>query len=162
MSNSGKGAHVLFICKGNLCRSPMAMAILRHLRASRGSEYEAVVESAGYYDWGTFTREAHPFARQAVEHFCGADLLSNHIARRWDESMVQRADLVVVAEEWMCADFPSGGTVTMMQLAGGSGDVSDPYGSDLPAYLECARLIERLLIAGLPRLEGLSGARGIV
>ena len=46
--------------------------------------------------------------------------------------------------------------MTMRELAAMSGDVADPYGSDYPAYVECAREIERLIGAGLPRLVGFS------
>jgi len=149
---SSKTSQVLFICRGNLCRSPMAMAILRH-RFAEGVDVRHVrVESAGYYDWTPFPREAHPFARRAVEQLCGADLLSDHVARRWSPEMVQRATSIVVAEEWMRADFPADRVKTMRELGGETGDVDDPYGSDYPAYVECGRLIERLTAIGTPWL----------
>ena len=130
----------------------MAMVILRH-RLDGGADSPYVqVESAGYYDWGPFPREAHPFARRAVEQLCGLDLLSDHIARRWSPEMVQRATSIVVAEEWMRADFPVDRVKTMRELGGETGDVDDPYGSDYPAYVECACLIARLLEAGMRRL----------
>lgn len=68
--------------------------------------------------------------------------------------MVQRATSVVVAEEWMRADFPVDRVKTMRELGGETGDVDDPYGSDYPAYVECACLIARLIAAGTPWLLG--------
>lgn len=145
-------SHVLFVCRGNLCRSPMAMAILSHRVVAGGHEVSLGVESAGYYDWGVFPREAHPFARRAVEQLCDTDLLADHVASRWTQEMVDRASIVVVAESWMCSDFPAGKVLTMRELAGETGDVADPYGSDYPSYVDCALLIDRLIAAGMPRL----------
>jgi protein-tyrosine-phosphatase len=112
------------------------------------------VESAGYFDWGSFPREAHPFARRAVQQLFGTDLLANHRARRWDEAMVAPPTRVVVAEEWMRADFPADRVVTMRELGGERGDVADPYGGDLQTYLDCARLVDRLIRTGLGWLTG--------
>ncbi len=140
---------VLFVCRGNLCRSPMAMAILSHKLSSMIGRPRIRVESAGYYEWGAFPREAHPFARRAVAELCGADLLADHVARRWSKEVVMTASRVVVAEEWMRADFPADRVVTMRQLGGEKGDVEDPYGADYPIYVECARLIDRLLNQGM-------------
>ncbi len=149
---------ILFVCRGNLCRSPMAMALLQHRLATGGLSGDVEVDSAGFYDWGPFPREAHPFARRAVEHLCGSDLLADHIAKRWSSAMVEDAAFVVVAEEWMRGDFPGGKTVTMRELAGEKGDVPDPYGGDLPAFVDCAREIDRLIAKGWWRLLG-GGAR---
>ncbi len=130
----------------------MAMALLRHRLATGGLSTGVEVDSAGYYDWGPFPREAHPFARRAVELLCGSDLLADHVAKRWSPAMVEAATCVVVAEEWMRGDFPAGKTVTMRELAGEQGDVPDPYSEDYATFVACARDIDRLIAAGWSRL----------
>ena len=152
MTKAPGARRILFVCRGNLCRSPMAMALLQHRLARAGRSAAVRVDSAGYYDWGPFPREAHPFARRAVEHICGSDLLADHIARRWSPAMVEDATCVVVAEEWMRGDFAGRDTLSMRQLGGEKGDVDDPYGGDYPAFVDCAGDIDHLIAAGWSRL----------
>src|SRR5687768_10697322 len=42
---------VLFVCLGNICRSPTAEGVMRHLLRERGLEDEVTVESAGTGAW---------------------------------------------------------------------------------------------------------------
>lgn len=44
---------VLFVCLGNICRSPMAEAVFRHLIKEEGLDREISVDSAGTGDWHT-------------------------------------------------------------------------------------------------------------
>lgn len=42
---------VIFVCLGNICRSPMAEAMFRDLLKREGLEHKVIVESAGTGDW---------------------------------------------------------------------------------------------------------------
>ncbi len=154
MSSDRPQTHILFVCRGNICRSPMAMALLRHRMNESVDDLHVITSSAGYYDFEPFPREAHPFARRAIEEVCGTDLLAGHVSRRWRLETVREATLVVVAEEWMREDFPRERVITMREMGGEVGDVKDPYGGDYDGYVACARELERLITAGMARLCG--------
>jgi protein-tyrosine phosphatase len=42
---------ICFVCLGNICRSPTAEAVMRHLVAGAGLNHEIAVDSAGTGDW---------------------------------------------------------------------------------------------------------------
>ena len=83
--------HILVVCVGNICRSPMAEALLKS--ALRGQD-EITVESAGL---GALV--GHPASAYAVELMeeMGEDI-SGHLARQIHPDMVNVADLVLVME----------------------------------------------------------------
>ncbi len=83
--------HILVVCAGNICRSPMAEALLRD--ALRGQE-EITVESAGL---GALV--GHPADQHAVELMQekGIDITA-HRARQLHPDMVAAADLILVME----------------------------------------------------------------
>ena len=43
--------HVLFVCLGNICRSPTAEGVLRHKLVEQGLSGQVLVDSAGTGDW---------------------------------------------------------------------------------------------------------------
>ena len=42
---------VLFVCLGNICRSPAAAGMIKHLAKEEGSEIDLLAESCGLGDW---------------------------------------------------------------------------------------------------------------
>lgn len=80
--------HVLFLCSGNLCRSPMAEAMMRHRAKMSGSAIR--VASAGFQTDG----EASPEETSAVLRSRAIDV-SQHRSRLVEPEMLQDADLVI-------------------------------------------------------------------
>ncbi|MER3480879.1 MAG: hypothetical protein C4327_10475 [Meiothermus sp.] len=69
---------VLFVCSGNICRSPMAEGIFRRMLRERGLEAEFEVDSAGVGAWHV-GEGADPRAQEVLRRH-GADF--PHIARQ--------------------------------------------------------------------------------
>lgn len=68
MQKEGELIRVLFVCLGNICRSPMAEAIFQQMVNEAGLGGRFVVESAGTGDWH-IGEPAHPGTRRVLaEH----------------------------------------------------------------------------------------------
>ena len=146
---------LLFVCTGNLCRSPMAVGFTKELLKARGREEEYEVTSAG-----TWAVEDHPPAPLAVEVMAerGVDI-SSHRSHRLTPRDMEDADLVVVMtqghKEALALEFTQAKEkiYLLAELAGKSHDIEDPYGTEsLELYQQCADEIEELLREGYPRL----------
>lgn len=78
--------HVLVVCVGNICRSPMAEYLFRHHCA------DLKVESAGIS--GMIGHTADSKAQLCMQHL--AIDMQSHVARKLNSELLKTADLVLV------------------------------------------------------------------
>ena len=157
MSNN-KITHILFVCHGNICRSPMAEFIFRELVSRRGREDDFDISSAAvsYEEEGnglyppaasTLSRHGIPFGR--------------HRAHRITLEEAEAADLLVVMDDSnlrllsrIIGKQPLSNSHKLLEFAGENGDVADPWytGNFEKAYSDilrgCKALLERLCSTG--------------
>ncbi len=88
-----KVKNIIFICTGNICRSPMAEGILKHRCREKGRN-DLVVSSMGIQ--GLTDSPAFDFARDVCAEK-GIDI-SSHIARTIVGEELQETDLVLCME----------------------------------------------------------------
>lgn len=134
---------VLFVCSGNICRSPMAEGYFRHVTADRGLGHVRV-DSAGTL--GIFGAPASPEAIEAMAEI-GVDI-GSHRSRGIDETDLLTADLVVAMArhhlEELAHRYPAGaGERRLVRAfekspspATGAPDLDDPIGEALDVYRE--------------------------
>lgn len=124
---------ILLLCKGNICRSPMAEVMLRE-RLRRDDVH---IESAGL----AAMRGApiDPRAQNALlAHGLSA---SSHVGRQADRMVLQRADLVLAMEQRQVAAVLAQcpilrGRVALLSHWNGAEDIDDPYGRDQRVFDE--------------------------
>ncbi|NQT93285.1 MAG: low molecular weight protein arginine phosphatase [Lentisphaerae bacterium] len=127
----------LFVCTGNICRSPMAEYMLRDML---GEDSEWVVRSAGVSAGNG--SEATPQAVETMRRD-GIDL-SAHRSRPVDRSLLEEAELILVMtaghRDQLLSRFPDIREKLFLlksfAAAGQGGDIGDPIGLPLAGYGE--------------------------
>jgi len=120
---------VLFVCTGNLCRSPMAVA----LAASRHGSGGVLFESAGVN--AVVDAPATPTAVAACREL-GVEV-GDHRARQLDSDLAEAADRIFVMTEAHLAavlEIAPGVADRVALLRPDGTDVEDPFGSPLETY----------------------------
>ena len=140
--------HILVVCTGNICRSPMAVGMLRHFMPETFREI-ITVSSAGTD--ALHGNQATVFAIQAMKQV-GIDI-SDHRARRLSRSMVVEADLILAMEQTHLKIiqgmqfFGTGKTHLLSRFDNSREpyDIQDPISGDLDLYTASAKLIHNCL-----------------
>lgn len=128
---------VCVVCLGNICRSPMAEAVLRHKVARAGMADAVVVESGGTGGWHV----GGPADPRALETLSDAGYdASAHLARQFTADWFERFDLVLALDRdtfatlnRLAPDEEAASTLQMLRaydseaLAAGELDVPDPF-----------------------------------
>lgn len=154
---------VAVVCLGNICRSPMAAAVLRYKVAEAGLDEEVVVSSSGTGGWhigsGADDRaRAALRARGYPDEHAAQQFVGRHFA---DHDLVLGMDSANVRDLRRIA--PDSTLAAAVRLFDLDGDVEDPYYGG-PAEFEAALdQIERavdVLLAELPALLERRGGTG--
>ena len=138
--------HILLVCSGNTCRSPLAAALLADRLAASPDLADIVVESAG-----TSAREGEAASEGSatVARTHGVDL-SRHRSRLLSAEMVQRADVVLAMGSThlhRVAALGGAGKAHLLTTYAGepASEISDPFGGALETYHKTAMQLDHLL-----------------
>ena len=146
---------ILFVCHGNICRSPMAEFVLKDMVKKRGLENEFYIASAA-----TSTEEIG----NPVHHGTRSRLAKEGIsvagktAVQMTKSDYDKYDYIIGMDTWNMRNInriiksdPDGKVFKLLTFAGRSDDVADPwYTGDFEATYRdvvegCEGLLEKIL-----------------
>lgn len=151
-------ASVIFICTGNLHRSPMAKYFLQAKVADREGEWQ--VDSAG--TWAALGQPTNTLVRQALQEF---GLQANdHRSKPVSAKLLEQFNLILVMasnhKEALTAEFPhlSDRIYLLSEMVGLRRDVEDPIGGPLVEYQFAAREIKEYIERGFERIQELAQA----
>ena len=122
---------ILFVCHGNICRSPMAEFVMKDLVRKAGREKEFYIESAA-----TSTEEIGndvypPARRKLAEHDISC---KGKTARQMTRGDYERFDLLIGMDSWnirnmrvICGGDDEGKIHQLLDFTNRPGEVADPW-----------------------------------
>lgn len=140
---------VIFVCTGNICRSPMAEAVFRDLAEHQGLGPLIASSSAGTGEWHVGERaDSRTLAALERRGYDG----SNHRAKQFTAASFAENDLVValdrtherILKQWARDDDQEGKVTLLLSYdrdADGL-DVPDPYYADAAMFDSVLAMIE--------------------
>lgn len=143
--------HILFVCSGNTCRSPMAQALFTDHVKNTGKnrqESQPIAKSAGLR-----ALDGSPASPAAVKVMTEMGLnISNHRSRRLNTELVEWADVILTMQESHRREVmekynvPAQKVYTLAAFSRDSaGDILDPFGFEIETYRQCARQINSMI-----------------
>ena len=123
---------ILYVCHGNICRSPMAEFVMKALVRSRGLEEEYHIESAAVSDEETGNPIYPPAKRCLTQH--GVHFDNSKTARKITQADYARFDRIICMDasnlrliRRIIPSDPEGKIHLLMSYTGRSRDVADPW-----------------------------------
>lgn len=146
-------ANILIVCTANICRSPVAAALIRNRLAQRELT-DWTVRSVG-----TWAMESRGASRYSIEVARRGGLdITDHRSTMVDERHLREADLVLTMEvghaEALRAEFPSYAHKVYMiaEMVGHTYNIPDPYGGPMDEYERMYDGLSEVVDNGLDRI----------
>ncbi len=134
---------ILFVCHGNICRSPMAEFVMKDLVSKAGLDDQFYIESAATSTEEIGNEVYPPAKRKLAEHGISC---KGKTARQMTRNDYHRFDLLIGMDAWNIRNMnriigsdPEGKIRLLLDYTNRPGDVADPW------YTEgCTQLLKDL------------------
>jgi protein-tyrosine phosphatase len=157
---------VLFVCLGNICRSPTAEGVMRKLVREAGLEQRVEVQSAGTGSWHV----GEPPDRRALRAAAGRGIALEGRARQVEPSDFEEFHLIVAMDrsnlralEGIAPGPERRARLRLMREFGGTGgepDVPDPYHGGAKGFERVLDIVEECCAGLLAEIrEAVDGPR---
>ena len=154
---------ILFVCLGNICRSPLAEGVFGHVLATRGMDQAVRLDSAGTGGWHAGSAPDPRSVDIAAHH--GIDI-SGQKARKVTPDDFDRFDLIFGMDRSNVADLKAAAPSSaqdrihlFLEFAGNRGsEVPDPYYGGSEGFASVYRMIREASETIATRLEGRASA----
>ena len=122
---------ILFVCHGNICRSPMAEFVMKDLVSKAGLDDQFYIESAATSTEEIGNEVYPPAKRKLAEHGISC---KGKTARQMTRNDYLRFDLLIGMDVWnlrnmnrICGGDPEGKIRMLLDYTKRPGDVADPW-----------------------------------
>jgi protein-tyrosine phosphatase len=151
---------VMFVCAGNICRSPLAKGLMLHKLQQAGKAQAYLVECSGTGNWDLGSPADRRSQRTARLH--GFQLANS--AKQFQPAYFDEFDFILAMDRenrshlmWMARNDRDRAKVHLLRefdpQAFGDLDVPDPYYEDLQGFERLYQMLDRSITHFLKHLE---------
>ena|SRR5882724_908656 len=148
---------ILFVCLGNICRSPLAEAIFNDKIKSKGLQEKILADSCGTGNYHVGDWPDHRTIKCAAKN----NILINHVGRQLSHADLENFDLILVMDGsnlFNVLRLGNESTKSKVKLMRsfdplGEGDVPDPYYGNEKDFDEVFEILERSVSKLVGNLE---------